>query len=47
MSDFYAQPHDKVQAVLHELETANAELDAAVERWSELEEIQEAFQNAR
>jgi len=47
MPDFYAQAHDAVQAVLGDLEAANAQLDTAVERWSELEELREAFQNAR
>jgi len=44
--DFYSAPHDQVQAVLHELAGANVELERAIERWSELEEIQQALQKA-
>jgi ATP-binding cassette subfamily F protein uup len=45
--DFYAQPHDRVQAVLDELAAMNEELDAAVERWSQLEQLREAFRGSR
>ncbi|MBT8444678.1 MAG: ATP-binding cassette domain-containing protein, partial [Gammaproteobacteria bacterium] len=45
--DFYAQSHDAVQGLLNELDTTNAELEAAIERWTELEQLNEAFQKAR
>ena len=35
--DFYTGPHEEVQAVLDELDVRTRELDAAVERWGELE----------
>ena len=35
--DFYSQAHDEVQASLRELDRLRAQLEAAVERWAELE----------
>jgi ATP-binding cassette subfamily F protein uup len=35
---FYQQSHERVQAVLAELEQREAELDAAIDRWGELEQ---------
>jgi len=46
-ADFYTQPHEVVQAMLNELDTTNAELDSAIERWTELEQLNEALQKAR
>ena len=34
---FYTQPHETVQAALGELEAVRAQLEAAVDRWAELE----------
>jgi ATP-binding cassette subfamily F protein uup len=41
--DFYARPHDEVQAALDELAARTAALEAAVERWAELESLQASF----
>ncbi|MGD2168253.1 MAG: ATP-binding cassette domain-containing protein [Gammaproteobacteria bacterium] len=38
--DFYSRPHDQVQEVLTQLADMQTELDAAMERWIELEEMQ-------
>ena len=38
-ADFYSQPRDVTQPVLDELTKAQQELDAAIERWAELEEM--------
>jgi len=45
--DFYAQPHDAVQTALNELDGTNTNLEAAIERWTALEEIREAFDKGR
>ncbi len=45
-SGFYDRSYDEVQGVLKSLEDATAELDALVERWSELEELQESLKEA-
>ncbi|MBT8136819.1 MAG: ATP-binding cassette domain-containing protein [Gammaproteobacteria bacterium] len=37
--DFYSQPYEKVQPVLDRMSAVTSELDAAAERWVELEEI--------
>ncbi len=39
-ADFYAQDHGVTQTVLQEFSKTQAELDAAVERWTELEDRQ-------
>ena len=36
-AEFYRQPHETVQATLHELDRLRARLEAAVDRWGELE----------
>ncbi|NNE60092.1 MAG: ATP-binding cassette domain-containing protein [Woeseia sp.] len=46
-ADFYAGDHEDVQPVLDELTSQQAELETLVERWSELEEKQEAWRTAR
>ena len=38
-ADFYSQPHDSTQPVLDELAKAQTELEAAIERWAELEDM--------
>jgi len=45
--DFYSQPHDAVQTTLNELDGTNTNLEAAIERWTALEEIREAFDKGR
>ncbi len=45
--DFYRRPRDEIEAVLHELDETRARLDAAVERWAELEQEAERLANAR
>ncbi|MEM7281164.1 MAG: ATP-binding cassette domain-containing protein [Pseudomonadota bacterium] len=42
--DFYTQDHDRVQTVLAEMNTLESQLDLAIERWAELEELQASFQ---
>jgi len=42
--DFYAQEQDAVQAKLQELAGAEAKLESRVERWGELESLQDAMQ---
>ncbi len=42
--DFYNRPHDEYRGVLQELSSKEHELSRAVERWAELEEMQEALQ---
>src|SRR5690606_37490829 len=39
--DFYARPFAEVQPVLDELALREAELESAVERWAELESLQQ------
>ncbi|MGB5345183.1 MAG: ATP-binding cassette domain-containing protein [Woeseia sp.] len=46
-SDFYAAGHEQVQPVLDTLAANEAELETLVERWSVLEEKQEAWRSAR
>ena len=36
-AEFYRQPHETVQATLHELDRLRLRLEAAVDRWGELE----------
>jgi len=43
--DFYTRPFEEVQPVLDALAAKQAELDAAIERWAELEEMREAAEN--
>ncbi|MFZ2289659.1 MAG: ATP-binding cassette domain-containing protein [Halopseudomonas yangmingensis] len=38
--DFYSRPHDQTAAVLAQMESLQAELDKALERWAELEDMQ-------
>jgi len=45
--DFYASGHDTVQAAVHELARAETALEDLVERWSELEERQQAWRDSR
>ncbi|MFW2404997.1 MAG: ATP-binding cassette domain-containing protein, partial [Gammaproteobacteria bacterium] len=45
--DFYTQSHEATQSVLDKLDTTNTELEAAIERWTELEQLNEAFLKAR
>lgn len=45
--DFYAGPPDAVQPVLDELADIERQLEAEVERWSALEEKQEAWRKSR
>lgn len=40
---FYDRPYEEVQPVLADLEAARAELDAAMTRWAELEDLQAAY----
>lgn len=42
---FYDKPYEEVQGVLKSLETATADLDALVERWGELEELQQSLKD--
>jgi ATP-binding cassette subfamily F protein uup len=46
-ADFYAQDHDVTQPVLDEFSRTQAELDASVERWTELEDRQLQYQQRR
>jgi ATP-binding cassette subfamily F protein uup len=39
--DFYSQPHEKVQVLLRRLESKTKELEATIERWTALEELQQ------
>ncbi len=41
--DFYAGPHAETRRVLDDIDSAQAELEAAVERWAELEETRESL----
>jgi ATP-binding cassette subfamily F protein uup len=41
--DFYSQAHDAVQATVDELNGTNTDLEAAIERWTALEEVREAL----
>lgn len=43
--DFYAQEQDSIQATLQELAEAEALLEQRIERWSELELLQESLQS--
>jgi ATP-binding cassette subfamily F protein uup len=46
-AEFYAQDHDVTQPVLDEYSRSQAELDASVERWTELEDRQLQYQQRR
>jgi ATP-binding cassette subfamily F protein uup len=46
-ADFYAQDHDVTQPVLDEYSRTQAELDASVGRWTELEDRQLQYQQRR
>ena len=45
--DFYRRPRDEVEAVLRELDETKARLDAAVDRWAELEQEAARLASAR
>ena len=45
--DFYRQPHDEVQAALQALDTKRRQLDHALERWTTLEDQQQAYVRSR
>jgi ATP-binding cassette subfamily F protein uup len=40
---FYTNPHDQVQTTLRELEEKSTDLKAAIDRWGELESLQQRF----
>ncbi|MDH4048906.1 MAG: ATP-binding cassette domain-containing protein [Gammaproteobacteria bacterium] len=44
---FYAQPHDLVKPVLEQAEAMQHDLDLALRRWTELEDLQQAYVRAR
>ncbi|MEQ9561849.1 MAG: ATP-binding cassette domain-containing protein [Woeseiaceae bacterium] len=44
---FYAQDHSLVQPVLDEFQSTQRELDNAMQRWTELEDRQQAFRDAK
>ncbi len=46
-ADFYAQEYDAVQAVLKRFDDLQRDLDARIERWSELTDRQERYEKAR
>ncbi|MDH3976950.1 MAG: ATP-binding cassette domain-containing protein [Gammaproteobacteria bacterium] len=46
-ADFYAQPQDLIERELAELEEKSKALEAAIERWSELEDQQTLYQQSR
>ncbi|MCZ6620336.1 MAG: hypothetical protein O7C72_00300, partial [Deltaproteobacteria bacterium] len=41
--DFYARPFDKVQPILDQLTSKQSELEQAIDRWSELEIMQQGL----
>ncbi len=45
--DFYSQPYEKVQPILNQLLAKKGELDQAIERWSELESLQQESEPRR
>ena len=47
LPDFYRQPHDQVQVALQALEEKRTQLDRALERWTTLEDRQQAHARAR
>ena len=47
MSDFYAQDNEITRPVLDALSTTQAELDQALERWSDLEDQVRAHETHR
>ncbi len=46
-SDFYSQDHEKTGPVLQEFAESQQALDLALERWSELEDQQQLYQQSR
>ena len=42
-AEFYRQPHETVQAKLHEMDRLRSRLEAAVDRWAELETQSQAL----
>ena len=42
--DFYAQEHERVQAVLTEMQETEQALEASMSRWTELEELRHSFE---
>jgi len=45
--DFYAQPHGVIQPVLDELAARQKELDERMERWTDLSDRQQAYEQSR
>ena len=45
--DFYSRPHEEINGVLQQLADAQSGLDRSLERWTELEELQERLQSAK
>jgi ATP-binding cassette subfamily F protein uup len=45
--DFYSQDHQQVQLLLDQLKQSQQLLDQSLERWTELEELQQAYQQSR
>jgi len=45
--DFYAQPHELIQPVLDELAALQKELDERLERWTDLSDRQQAYEQSR
>jgi ATP-binding cassette subfamily F protein uup len=46
-SDFYSQDHDETGPVLQEFTKSQQALDLALERWTELEDQQQRYQESR
>ena len=46
-ADFYSQDHHEVQLVLDQLKQTQNLLDQSLERWTQLEELQQAYQRSR
>ena len=45
--DFYSQPHEIVQKVLHQLKSTEQDLESTIEHWGELEERQARYRKSR
>ena len=41
--EFFGNPHDQIQATLSKLEEKSTELKTAIDRWGELESLQQRF----
>jgi ATP-binding cassette subfamily F protein uup len=44
---FYAQEHDEIKPVLEQLDTVQREIERALHRWTQLEDLQQAYVSAR